>query len=84
MYQEEKTFTLRFALEAKFPEDYEGDDDGYAWLQDWEGRVMPELVQSIFTTRRKYPSWSARIRNRGMAQTEEVEIALVKDYSQNT
>jgi len=83
MYQEEKTFNVRFSLEAHFPEDYEGEDDAYAWLHDWEGRVMPEVLKSIFTTLRKFPSWSARVRNRGMAQTEEIEISLVKDYSKS-
>ena len=82
MYQEEKTFTVRFSLEAHFPEDYEGEDDGYAWQQDWETRVMPGVVKSIFTNLRQYPSWSARIRNRGVSQSDEIEISLVKDYSQ--
>lgn len=81
MYQEEKTFNVRFSLEAQFPEDYEGEDDAHAWLHDWESRVMPEVLKSIFTTLRKFPSWSARVRNRGMAQTEEIEISLLKDYS---
>ena len=81
MYQEEKTFNVRFSLEAQFPEDYEGEEDGHAWLRDWESRVLPEVMKSIFTTLRKYPSWSARIRNRGIAQTEEIEISLLKDYS---
>ena len=81
MYQEEKTFCVRFSLEANFPEDYEGEEDEYAWLHDWESRVMPEVLKAIFTTVRKFPSWSARVRNRGMARTEEIEISLVKDYS---
>ena len=42
MFEEEKTFILRFNLVAEFPEDYEGDDDGYAWLHDWETRIKPE------------------------------------------
>ena len=81
MYQEEKTFYVRFSLEAQFPDDYEGEDDAHAWLHDWDSRVMPEVLKSIFTTLRKFPSWSARVRNRGMAQTEEIEISLVKNYS---
>ena len=32
MYQEEKAFTLRFSLEASFPDDYEGDEDHQAWV----------------------------------------------------
>jgi hypothetical protein len=27
MYQEEQTFQLRFSLEAKFPDEYDGEDD---------------------------------------------------------
>ena len=84
MFQEEKSFNIRFSLEAHFPEDYDGDDDGQAWLHDWEARVKPDVVKSIFTTLRKYPSWAAHVRNRGMAQTEEIEISLVKDYSNPT
>ena len=81
MYQEEKNFTVRFCLEAHFPEDYEGEDDAYVWLHDWETRVMPDLLKSIFTSLRRFPSWSAHVRNRGVASTEEIEVSLVKDYS---
>lgn len=82
MFQEEKTFTVRFSLEARFPDEYEGDDDAHAWLGDWDARVRPEVLKSIFSTLRKFPSWSAHVRNRGMAPTEEVEIAMVKDFSE--
>lgn len=82
MYHEEKTFNVCFSLEARFPDDYEGDDDAHAWLNDWETRVMPDVLKSIFTTLRKFPSWSAHVRNRGIPQTEEIEISLVKDYAQ--
>ena len=78
MYQENKTFTLRFSLEAEFPESYDGDEDNYVWLQDWEARVKPDLLRVIFSELRKYPSWSAHVRNRGMSANDEVEIALVK------
>ncbi|GJL64907.1 MAG: hypothetical protein NPIRA04_35610 [Nitrospirales bacterium] len=81
MYHEDKTFTVSFSLEAHFSDDYEGDEDEQAWLHDWESRVMPDVVKSIFTTLRKYPSWSARVRNRGIAPTEAIEIALIKDYT---
>ncbi len=83
MFEEEKTFTLRFNLVAGFPEDYDGDDDGYAWLHDWETRVKPELLKTVVASLRASPSWSVRIRNRGMAATDEVEIALEKTFSTN-
>ena len=81
MFEEEKTFTLRFTLVAGFPEDYDGDDDGYAWLHDWETRVKPELLKTVMAALRAHPSWSVHVRNRGMAATDEVEIALKKTFS---
>lgn len=84
MFQEEKTFTLRFSLEAHFPEEYDGEEDAYAWLHDWETRVKPDLLKAIFTSLRSYPSWAAHVRNRGMAPTDEIEISLIKDFSKSS
>ena len=81
MFQEEKTFTFRFSLEAKFPEDYEGREDEYAWLHDWEARMKPELLKHIVDSLRQYPSWNVHVRNRGKSSTEEIEIAMEKDFS---
>ena len=80
MFKEEKTFTLRLTLEARFPPEYEGDDDEYAWLHDWETRMKPDLLKTVMASLRATPSWSAHVRNRGMAATDEVEIALIKDF----
>lgn len=80
MYQEEKTFNLRFYLEAKFPESYDGDEDSYAWVHDWETRIKPEIIKAVFKTLRNVPSWSAHVRNRGMSATDEVEIAIAKVF----
>ena len=80
MFKEEKTFTLRLTLEARFPPEYEGDDDDYAWLHDWETRMKPDLLKAVMASLRAAPSWSAHVRNRGMAATDEVEIALIKDF----
>ena len=43
MFHEEKTFTFRFSLDAAFPEDYDGEADNHAWLQEWEKQIKPEL-----------------------------------------
>ncbi|MBI4400028.1 MAG: hypothetical protein HY581_00165 [Nitrospirae bacterium] len=83
MFQEEKGFNLRFSLEANFPEDYEGDEDNYAWLKDWRTRVKPELLKIIFDTLRRDPSWTVHVRNRGVSPEDEIEIAMVKDFSKD-
>ncbi len=84
MFQEEKTFTVRFTLEAAFPEDYEGEEDDYAWLHDWEARVKPELMKTIFSSLRHYSSWTVHVRNRGKSPQDEIEIAVTKDFTPQT
>lgn len=84
MFQEEKTFTFRISLEASFPEDYEGEEDDYAWLRDWDVRVKPELLKTMFETLRRYPSWTVHVRNRGVSPNDEIEIAMTKELSEET
>ena len=81
MHYENKTFTLRFSLEARFPDDYEGDDDEQAWLQQWERRMKPDLIKTVFASLRQAPEWKAHMRNRGLSPDEEIEIVLERDYS---
>ncbi len=81
MYKEEQSFNLRFSLEAKFPDDYDGEEDERVWLKQWETQVKPDIVKSIFQTLERYPGWAARFRTRGMAATDEIEIVLEKSYS---
>nr|MBI3614603.1 hypothetical protein [Nitrospirota bacterium] len=81
MFQEEKTFSFRFSLEAAFPDDYEGELDNQAWVQEWERLVKPELLRAIFDSLRRHPSWSAHVRNRGLSPLDEIEISLARDFS---
>ena len=81
MYQEEKTFTLRFSLEASFPDDYEGEEDTQAWVREWEARIKPDLLKVLFESLRQHQAWQARIRNRGKSPEDEVEIVLARDFS---
>jgi hypothetical protein len=82
MYQEDKTFALRFTLEASFPDDYAGDEDEHHWLQEWEARIKPQLIKSVFESLRRHDGWVSHIRNRGVSPTDEIEIVLTKDFSQ--
>lgn len=81
MFREEKTFVLRFSLEARFPENYDGEEDDYAWLKRWEGQIKPEILKSIFTLLRRHPDLKAHIRNRGISAEDEVEIVLENNFS---
>ena len=83
MIQEEKAFRVKFNLEAEFPEDYEGGQDDYAWLQEWERRIKPELLKLIFDSLRRHPSWNVHVRNRGVSPMDEIEIAMVKSFTKD-
>lgn len=81
MFREEKDFRFRFSLEAQFPESYDGDADQYAWLQEWEKQLKPELMKLLFDRLRQQPGWQVYIRNRGLSPQDEIEIAMVRDFS---
>ena len=68
MYKEEESFNLRFSLEAKFPDGYEGEDDERVWLNQWEKEVKPDIVKSIFQTLERFPGWAARWGRSGWKQ----------------
>ncbi len=80
METREKTFLLRFTLEAEIPdalwerEDFEED----AWLDEWEVAVKPALIRAVFVQLRSVPAWSARIRNRGISPLDEIEIVVTR------
>jgi hypothetical protein len=81
MVTEERDFNFRISLEAHFPEEYEGTEDEYAWLREWEAHMKPQLIKQLFDSLRQFPSWKAHVRNRGKSPQEEIEIALVRDFS---
>ena len=81
MYHEEKTFNIRFHLEAQFPEEYDGDEDAHAWEYDWETRIKPEIIKAVFQALRNTPSWLSHVRNRGWSATDEIEIVMTKVFN---
>ena len=81
MYQEEKSFAMKFTLEASFPDDYEGEEDNKVWVQEWEALIKPEIVKLVFEALRRHPGWTSHIRNRGASPADEIEVVLARDFS---
>jgi hypothetical protein len=75
---------LRFTLEAAFPADYEGEEDQYQWLEEWEGAMKGEVLRVVLTVLRRYPGWTARVRNRGISERDEIEIVVSKNFGAAT
>lgn len=67
---------MRIELAAEFGEDYEGDDDGYAWLEAWRARVQARLARAVFEELRADPRFTAVPASRGRNPEEELEIAV--------
>ena len=80
-WSEDKSFVIRISLEAQFPDDYDGPHDERAWLREWETQIKPVLIKNLFDTLRDYPAWKSHVRNRGISPTDEIEVAMVRDFS---
>jgi hypothetical protein len=75
-YREERTFTVQLHLAAGFDDGYEGDEDGYAWFERFEGVVKPRLVRAIFEALRSDPGWKVTAAPRGRDPGEYLEIEV--------
>jgi len=75
-YVEERDFTLRLELRCEFPAEYEGDLDGYAWLQEFHDRIAPRVVRAVQHAIQAHPGWRIRPGNRGRAPADEVLLVV--------
>lgn len=73
-YREQGTLTIRIDLSAEFDDAYEGDEDGYAWLERWRSQVQPKLVRAVFDALRSDPRFVSLPVSRGRNPEENVEI----------
>jgi len=82
METREKTFNLRLSLIAEIPDSLVEDDafDEDAWLDEWEAAIKPGLIRAVFTHLRAFPMWQARVRNRGIPASDEVEIVVTRRF----
>lgn len=79
-YLEEKDFTLRLALRYSFPETYEGEMDGYAWLAELPS-ITQSVVQAALQAIAARPGWTVRPGNRGRSSEDEVTLVLERTAS---
>lgn len=75
-YVEERTFTLRLEVRCEFPDDYEGEEDGYEWAKEIPA-LAAEAVQAAVAAGKK-SGWTVRPANRGRPSDEEVTLVLEK------
>jgi hypothetical protein len=76
IHREERGFSIHLHLAAEFSEDYEGDEDGYAWFERFETVLKPRVVKAVFEALRSDPGWKVISAPRGMDPSVGVEIAV--------
>ncbi len=76
LYREEGKLTITIDLVAEFDPSYEGEDDGYAWLERFRRTTQPALVRAVFEALRKDPRFSALPVSRGLSPDENVAIEV--------
>jgi hypothetical protein len=76
IHREEGRFSIRIELSAEFDEQYEGEQDGYVWLEQWRSYVRPQLVRAVFDALRADRNFEVVPASRGASPDEEIEIAV--------
>jgi hypothetical protein len=80
-YVEEREFVVRFELRCAFPDDYEGEEDGYEWAKSF-APMATEIVQAAVAAIRARPGWQVHARNRGKPGDEEVTLVVERVVAQ--
>jgi len=71
----EADFTLRFELQCEFPDDYQGEADGFKWFEEFPG-MAAEILRAAVATVSARPGWKVRPKNRGRSSEDEVTLLL--------
>lgn len=74
IHREERQFAIHLHLSAEFSEDYEGEDDGYAWFERFERDLKPRLLNAVFEVLSRDPKWEAVAAPRGRDPDTAIEI----------
>lgn len=75
-YREERTYNVQLRLSATFPDDYEGDDDGYEWHAHFDRVVRPRIARAVIEALLEGGGWKVTPSNRGQSESEQLELIV--------
>jgi hypothetical protein len=75
-YREERSYRVEVVLSAEFGEDYEGDEDGYAWHARFDRVVRPRLVRAVLEALASDPGWRVVPASRGANASDALEVRV--------
>jgi hypothetical protein len=73
---EETGWTLRLEATARFPPDYDGDEDGLAWREAFRAEVLPRITAAVLRELGALPGWTARPASRGLPGHDELLVRV--------
>jgi hypothetical protein len=76
MHREERSFVIELSLVAEFADDYEGDEDGFAWFERFESRLKPQLAAAVTQALRADPRFQLVAAPRGKDPERALELEL--------
>jgi hypothetical protein len=76
MHREERSFSIELNLVAEFDDNYEGDEDGFAWFDRFESRLKPELTRAVTEALRRDPRFAVLAAPRGKDPDRTLELEL--------
>ena len=74
-YVEERDWNLRFELRCEFPDDYQGEQDGYEWAAEFPS-IAQEVLRAAVQIVSRRPGWKIRAGNRGLSSDREVTLVI--------
>ena len=75
-YREERSYRVEIVLSAEFGEDYEGEEDGYAWHERFERVVRPRVVRAVLEALASDPGWRVVPATRGVSASDALEVRV--------
>jgi len=75
-HREERSFSIDVALVAEFDDAYEGDEDGFAWVERFESGLKPRLLAAVYEALKSDPRFQLRSAPRGKDPQRSLELEL--------
>ncbi len=75
-HREERSYSIEVNLVAEFDDAYEGDEDGFAWLQRFESGLKPKLTAAVMEALRADPRFQLLVAPRGKDPERTLELEL--------
>lgn len=79
-HREEADLAIHLHWVAEFDEDYEGEEDGFAWRERVQGQLAPRLLAAVLETLRADPRWAVRHAPRGRAPESGFDVEIVRRF----